>query len=503
MAEYPGGMARSPLTLAASVSAALPGVDARSVAPLTTNSAGRNDAAMVALSDGREVVVRIPVDDTVGSELATEAVALRALTDGARALVNFLIPEFLGAAAAPPSRAFVTTFVPGYQVDTANIPAGCGVASSLGDTLAQIHALPVSIVRNAGLPARAAADVRDDISTTVEDASATGRVPVRLMVRWRDAVNDEAMWQFEPTITLGGANALSFVYHDVEGVPTVAGVIDWHGLSVGDPATDLQFLQTAPDAAASVYEAYRASAHRSGDEYLRARARLHAEIEFARWLLHGRDTNDESVLDDASGLLDALADNVRDDDLLPVTEKADLDDALSALSSIPDRASTSIDTSMHTDTYDPEELAQFGISLSAPDTTVDPARASRVAAAAADTQALTDDELKALRGEHLAANTGEHVLPFGLQPEPESDAMRDDAGERGGVGERGGAGERVSSFDSAEVIDIAGRAEASDIVDPDATQPIDADLLAGANADISDAQRAAQAAINRWKVDGV
>lgn len=434
--------------------------------PLTTHSGGRNDSAVVTLSDGRAVVVRIPADEATASELATEALALRALTDGARALADFTIPEFLGSAATPPSRAFVTTFVAGYQVDTAHIPSGPGVAHSLGATLAQVHALPTSIVRNAGLPARTAQEVRAALEKVVEEASATGRVPVRLMVRWRDAIKDDALWQFQPTITLGGADALAFVYRDVDDVPTVSGVIDWHGLSIGDPAVDLQFLQTAPEAADSVLDAYRARAARAGDEYLRARARLHAELEFARWLLHGRDSHDDTIMDDAGTMLDTLAENVREEDLMPLDDKIALDDALAAMSNLPERTPVG-DTSMHTDTYDPEELAFSGVSLSELDTSVDPARESRLRAAAPDTQALSREELMAadadMRAPHAPDNTTGAIaatpaedLPFGLEPISEDD-------------------------------------------DANATQPLSPEALAVITNDQEEAARAARAAIDRWK----
>ncbi len=469
LAAYPGDMARSPLTLAASVSAALPGAEATRVQALTTHSAGRNESAVVTLTDGRTVVVRIPVEESTASELATEALALRALTDGARALADFLIPEFLGSAATPPSRAFVTTFVPGYQVDTAQIPAGPGVAYSLGATLAQVHALPISIVRNAGLPARTAQEVRADLEKVVEEASATGRVPVRLMVRWREALGNDALWQFQPTITLGGADALAFVYHDIDDVPTVAGVIDWHGLSIGDPAVDLQFLQTAPDAADSVLDAYRARAARAGDEYLRARARLHAELEFARWLLHGRDTHDDAIMDDAGAMLDSLAENVREEDLMPLDDKIDLNDALAAMSNLPERAPVG-DTSMHTDAYDPEELALSGVSQSEL-SAVDPARESRVRAAAADTQALSREEL-------LAADAD----------------LRESAGTNGAA-KKHTTGEIVAEASA----DLPFGLEPLEEEDPNATQPLSPEALAIITNDQEEAARAARAAIDRWK----
>lgn len=482
-------MARSPLTLAASVAAALPGAEVVKAQTLTTNGEGRSDSAVVGLADGRQVVVRVPYDDATVAELATESVALRALTEGARALASFLIPEYLGSVATPPSQAFVTTFVPGYQVDTAHIPAGRGVAYSLGHTLAELHALPASIVRNAGLPARNANDVRTEVQEVIEAAAATGRVPVRLMVRWRDAVKKDAIWQFEPTVTLGGAGALAFVYHDVDEVPTVAGVIDWHGLALGDPAIDLQFLQSAPEAAESVLDAYRMTAHRSGDEYLAARSRLHAELEFARWLLHGKNSGDDSVLEDAAGMLDALAENVRDEDLLPLSEKPQLDDALAAMQNLPVRDARTPDTSMHTDVYDPSELALSGASLSHVETTA--VDRDKSAAAQEDTQAFTDADLADINGSRpqrpttARGNTGPNPL---TSARPAASTNTDDV-----------TGTDIGANASGAL--PFGLQETPEVEDPDATQPIDPELLAIAALDENEAARAAKAAINRWKSD--
>lgn len=376
-------MARSPLTLAAAATAAVPGVEIVEVTALTAGGGDRNDAAVATLSDGSRIVIRVPQDDAVDADLATEALALRALTEGVRSLLAFTVPEFLGAAPIGRGRLFVTTFIPGYLVDAPHIPSGRGVAESLGRSLAAVHALPTTIVRGAGLPVRSAVDVRADARRVMDQSAATGRVPVRLMVRWREVIDDDAMWQFEPTVTLGGAGADAFVFEDEAGEPHVNGIIDWHGLQVTDPAVDLQFLPNAPEAADTIFEAYAAAGHRAPDEMLRTRARLHSELEFARWLLHGRDTHRDDIMDDAAGMLDALAEDVRHNDLAPRTASTDVDDALAALESTP-HPTTSADTSMQTDAYDPEELGFF-----------DDEAEHRRLAASLDTQAYSPADLAA------------------------------------------------------------------------------------------------------------
>jgi hypothetical protein len=91
----------------------------------------------------------------------------------------------------------------------------------------------------------------------------------------------------------------------------VRAVIGWSALSVGDPARDLAWaLGARPDAAEAVFEAYEQARQASGDPRLQHRALLHAELDLARWLLHGHDLHDQGIISDAEGMLDQLVDRV-------------------------------------------------------------------------------------------------------------------------------------------------------------------------------------------------
>ncbi|MGK3952504.1 aminoglycoside phosphotransferase [Microbacterium sp. I2] len=351
-------MARSPLTLAASITSALPRVGVVGVGALTEGATGRYDSAVAELDDGRRVVVRAPAEAAAGAELAAEVRALRALTPGVRGLLPFRAPELLGEAGLGDSRVVVVDFLPGYRVDAAHLPPGRGAATSLGGALAALHALPASVVRAEGLPARTTAQVRADVKRSIDRAVATHRLPTGLESRWRRAVDADEMWRFESTVVLGGAGAASFLFEDLEGVPTVTGLLEWHGLSIGDPATDLQWLASAPAAADDVYAAYVSHSGRAPDSRARERARLYAELEFAKWLVHGHDSGRDDIIADAIELLEALAAGVAGEQF--ATDAAlDVDDAIALLDRTPDATPSSVDTSMHTDAYDPEELAQW------------------------------------------------------------------------------------------------------------------------------------------------
>lgn len=359
---YPGSMARSPLTLAASVTAALPRATVIGAAPLSTLESGRFDSAVVTLDTGDQVVVRASNDDAGASELAAESIALRALTPGTRALLPFVAPEFHGEAVLANGRVLVVDWVPGYAVEPAHLPGGVGAATSLGIAFAALHALPPSVVRAVGLPVRSAETVRTQTRDVVDRASATGRLPAVLAHRWGDAIDDDRLWGFEPTVVLGDASANSFRFEDRDGVPTVSGVIGWSGLSVGDPAIDLHWLEAAADALADVHAAYADAASRAPDSNLRVRARLYAELEFAKWLLHGYEQREDSIVDDAAALLDALVAGLADSEpfTAPAEETPDAwGPPMVAASLAAASGGADPSTAMQTDAYDPELLSLF------------------------------------------------------------------------------------------------------------------------------------------------
>ncbi|MEQ6898917.1 aminoglycoside phosphotransferase [Microbacterium sp. KR10-403] len=362
-------MARSPLTLAATVTSALREAGVVDVRILTENAAGRFDSAVATLADGDRVVVRAATDAETSAELGAEARALAALTDGVRSLLPFRAPRLRGRAAQGGWTAIVVDHLDGYRVEPAHLPAGRGAATSIGAALAAVHALPESVARGAALPQLGASQVRDDVSRLLDRVATVHRVPVSLLSRWSRALAEERLWRFESTLTLGGASADAFLVEDRDGVPTVTGLLAWQGLGIGDPAVDLRWLSSAPDAADDVLAAYVTASVRTPDAALRTRARLYAELEFAKWLVHGRDSGDDEILDDAVALLTSLADSVVEDDLL-AEDGLDVDDAIALIGQVPG-TSTAVDTSMQTDAYDLDETSFFTEDLPAERTSPD------------------------------------------------------------------------------------------------------------------------------------
>lgn len=424
---YPGVMARSSLTLAASATAALPGRQITGTSPLGA-AGGRFDSALLTLDDGSRVVVRASTDDASTTELATESLALRAMTAGARALLPFALPHLLGEAPVPGGRVQVTDFVGGYTVEAADLPAGPGAASSIGGAVAAIHDLPTSVVRVTGLPARSTADVRQEVREVIDRSAAMREVPVALVNRWRAAVDDDALWVFDPTVTLGEVTSTSFRFSDVGDVPTVTGVLGWGALSVGDPATDLQWVAGAAAAANDVFDAYAQGQARTPDAQIRIRARLYAEMEFAKWLLHGHDLHQPEIVADAQALLDALVDGLGG--AAPLTAVTD-----ATLGSLPDGVREAPRaTQMETDAYRADMSSLFAAEAQHYGDTavVDPLVAVDLGDAdAADTPPDAADDERGAAGAGTPADEDDPLPDVVLDPaaagSDRSDAARDTA----------------------------------------------------------------------------
>lgn len=416
-------MGRSPFTLAAAVTAALPGAEVTGARALSSDADGRFDSAVATLADGRELAIRVAEDDEAARELAAEAIALRALTAGARAMLPFRAPGYIGETRLGDAPALVTELLPGFQIDAALVPAGRGAAESMGTAIAAVHALPISVVRGAGLIARSAQESRDELARLIDTAAATGRVPARLTVRWREAVDDDELWRFESTVVLGGAQAASFVFADEsDRGPEVTGVLGWHSLSVGDPAIDLSWLSTAPDAAADVHAAYTRSMDRVSDPALEVRARLLAELEFARWLVHGDSLRRTDIVDDAAALLEALADGLHSDDLSVIASRdTDVDSAMDALDRVPAAAAAGADTSMQTDAYNPEDLWHGPDGDLTDDLTAATEAARRAQVGSLETEDLSGVRASRVHSEH--DGSGDEALPA---PAPAAAAADED-----------------------------------------------------------------------------
>lgn len=302
---YPVAMARSHLTLAALATSAVAELDVVGAAPFGSAGRGDFDAAVITGRDGRHWIVRVPRSETAEQQQSADLVALRALSPGVRARLPFDVTVFAGQAPVDGTRAVVSEFVAGTPVTLGGIDLA--LADSIGRAIAAVHALPTSLVTDAGLPTQSAIDAHRAALALIDRAAATGLVPTALLTRWERAGEDAGLWQFTPTVVNGELSASSFLASAGE----VSGLLGWQGLRVADPARDLFWvLGTRRDGIVdAVFDAYT-TARGTVDRRVRQRATLLSELEVARWLLHGTERRDTAVIDDAVTMLSRLVDDV-------------------------------------------------------------------------------------------------------------------------------------------------------------------------------------------------
>lgn len=306
IAAYAEGMATTPFTLAALATSAVPGLLVTGTRSHSSGSGGLFTSAVLETEDGA-VIVRIPASPAAEIQQSAELLGVAALTEGARANLPFAVPATLGITRAKDTRAVVSTFLDGRLATMEEIESDSHILQSVTEAIAAIHALPSGIVHAGGLPTRDAEEVRTNASRLVQRAADTGMLPSTVRARWNDVLDAESLWSFEPTVVHGALAPEYLLFADSD----LSGVLGWHELSLGDPASDLNwFLVNDPEVFESALARYTALRGVSGHQQISTRARFYHELEVAKWLLHGFDSHDQSIVNDAVTMLDQLVDRI-------------------------------------------------------------------------------------------------------------------------------------------------------------------------------------------------
>jgi aminoglycoside phosphotransferase (APT) family kinase protein len=302
-------MAKSPLILAALAKDAVRHLDFVQVKSLNAGADGAFDTALLTATTGEHYVVRIANTQAAGTEQEVELQALRALGAEGRAALPFKITTLLGETKDDKgARALIFDFVYGSPTDVGSIDGGSELARNIGLAIAAIHKLPLSVVENAHLPEFQPEDILRARIAELDRFAATGKVPSVLLSRWEAVLEDSTLFRFQPTVVHGSLNG-DTVLEDAG--REVAGVLAWSSLKISDPAEDLSWILGSENDpfADAVLAAY--SANRPGvDASIRQRAVLYSEYERARWLIHGVNKGDQSIIDDAVEMLGTLAGDV-------------------------------------------------------------------------------------------------------------------------------------------------------------------------------------------------
>lgn len=302
---YPGAMGHTALMLSALATSAVPGFQAVSAQTL---SSAEKDAALVHDVNQAAWLIELPTSGNAEKAHQQSLQAMRALSEGLRSRLSFLVPRLAGTTEVGPYTLSVSEYLPGQAPSVKQVTPI--VAASIGHALAEIHQLPTSSLADYDRPRHSPLDSLRECAGIVDRLAGQGLIPQSLLRRWETASEDASLWQFESTV-IHGLMALNQIL--VEGEKVVA-IDQWRDFRGGDPAKDLAWLTTpvSQSFAGSVHTAYL-SARPSSDRWIMQRARFYAELDVAKWLLHGIDSGNQTIVDDATGMLQALNDRVSGD----------------------------------------------------------------------------------------------------------------------------------------------------------------------------------------------
>ena len=258
-------------------------------------------------SDDRVISISSPLTAPAADLQNAEHRVGQLLGAGVRERLPFGVPHTLAAGSHDKRRIVVTEEASGTPLS--NLKDARVAIPSLAKAIAAIHNLPASIVTRNVIPATTSLDSLRDAAGIIDRAHQTTKVPSPLLDRWDATIEDAGMWQFTPTITHGN---LDFDAVLMDGV-AVSGVINWAGARVADPADDLMrvFARFGADDAVEFMTLYSAE-RPTNDRRLAHRARFASELDVARWLIHGADSNDDGIVADAVAMLNVLLTAVAD-----------------------------------------------------------------------------------------------------------------------------------------------------------------------------------------------
>ncbi|MFT4147732.1 MAG: phosphotransferase [Micrococcaceae bacterium] len=294
-------MKRKALELAALASAAVPELYPAGVRE-TQDYDEDFDSAFLIDNRGNQWIVRTPRRNEAGTQLDSEYGALQIFTPTLRSALPFKVPTMIGRiASSGTGQAAVYTHLAGDAVNITDAEVPEEYALSLGGSISAIHNLNTGLVEESGLPYYSAEDCRVRRRVELEQATSTGKVPERLLQRWQNALNDDSLWTFQPTVVHGKLNeenilALNNRVHAIQ---------NWAHLHVGDPAEDLSWIVATNNGPLfkTVLSAYTARLKKPADKKLLIRSEMNAEFALAQWLLHGYAIEDPETIREATTLL--------------------------------------------------------------------------------------------------------------------------------------------------------------------------------------------------------
>ncbi|MFJ4207122.1 phosphotransferase [Paenarthrobacter sp. NPDC089675] len=301
-------MRRTPLELAAVATAAVPGL-APTATALSPDDDADFDSALLLDAEGKRWRVRSPRHPEASTRLETEFMILRAFAPAIRAELPFHVPTIAGTVRQGDLTTFVYAHLQGSTLSIDELSAGSpDLAREIGSALAAIHDLPLALVNNADLPSYSANEFRQRKLNELDQAATTGKIPATLLRRWEHALEDVALWRFNPSVVHGDLHEDNLmVQHEA-----VTAITGWTDLRIGDPADDFAWLVASNEAPfiEAVLARYTQVRRETPDAHLLRRAALLAEFALAQYLVKAMAVGHQEMTAEAEGMLRSLAEDI-------------------------------------------------------------------------------------------------------------------------------------------------------------------------------------------------
>ena len=296
-------MGKPSLILAALAADAMPGVSFNRIIDLTRPETGITSALLVSDADNVEVVVKVPTTNNAAADLIGEVQALKALRSAGQGSLSFRVPALVGESSAKAAqKALLFSYVSGEPFELRSNRTKDELTASLVGSLAQIHALPTSIVSNANLPEYSPAENVRARLAELDRVVESRKIKQPLLQRWFDALEDANLFRYQPTVVHGNLKVDSVLTEGGQ----VVGIVDWSALRVDDPAYDVAFAFELANADDSYSVLLQYEALGKADSNIRQRTVLYAELVWVRYLAWALSKGTEADVAVASERLEEL-----------------------------------------------------------------------------------------------------------------------------------------------------------------------------------------------------
>lgn len=197
--------------------------------------------------DGERWALRIPRRDDVTQRAHIEGKLLNLVAPQLTTAVpdwRINAPDLIAYPLLPgePGLELTETGEPEWRVDVSTPE----FAESLGDFLAELHAIDADTAAATGIESHTPLEVRDSWATDIDTVVKEFTVSEHLRTRWDAWLSDDSYWPDFSVLTHGEV----YPAHTLVEGNTITAILDWTTASVGDPAKDFMFHQASASAEA-------------------------------------------------------------------------------------------------------------------------------------------------------------------------------------------------------------------------------------------------------------